>query len=149
MNPSTLQKDAGDADFNQVSELASWLSQNQGLAQINHPARTSTGTDFSNAANYNETWIPLVEFKNKDDWHWSYYWECGDGSGCTTYTILIFFGTVCRLPGWIKYALDQGIHWVLVAEMTTILPSHLILYVIRALLCRKLESTSSLQYKEV
>jgi len=111
MNPSSVQKDAADVDFNQVSELASWLSKNSGVAQHNHPARTSGGTDFSNPANYNETWIPLVEIKNANAWHWNYYWDCATGSGCSTsVNPYIPSGQVAGSTGWIKYALDKGIH---------------------------------------
>jgi parallel beta-helix repeat protein len=111
MNPSPTQKDKGDSDFNTVSELAAWLSTNSGIAQHNHPARTSGGTDFSNPANYNETWIPLVEFKNSVDWHWNYYWDCATGSGCTTYqNPHTISGQTAGSTGWIKYALDKGIH---------------------------------------
>jgi len=110
-SPSSTQKDAGDSDFNTVSELASWLSKNSGVAQHNHPARASGGPDFSNPANYNETWIPLVEFINQNDWHWNYYWDCATGSGCTTSTNPhVPSGQVAGSTRWIKYALDRGIH---------------------------------------
>ena len=111
LNPSATQKDALDLDFNNVAKLAAWMQQNSSIGQYAHPARTTSGTDFSNSSKYNETWIPLVEIKNQNDWHWSYYWNCSAGSGCTTYTNPhIPSGQTANSTGWIKYALDKYIH---------------------------------------
>jgi hypothetical protein len=114
MSPSSTLKSANDADFNTVAELATWLSSNQGVGQHNHPARSSGGTDFSSSANYNETWIPLVEMINQQSgtyyYHWNYYFNCSAGSGCTTYTNPRLPGQAASGTGWVKYALDKGIH---------------------------------------
>lgn len=111
-NVSVNQKDAGDTDFDTVAELTDWLSQNEGLGQQNHPCRSAL-VDWTNSVDSNETWIPLVEFKNKADWHWNKNWNCSDGSGCTTYTNpqVGGIGGVGETDNcWIKVALDQGLH---------------------------------------
>jgi hypothetical protein len=110
LNPSPTPKTSADADFNTVVEVADWLSKNQGVGQIAHPARVNQ-MNFSNPALYNETWIPLVEFKNYDKFHWNYYWDCAPNSGCTTYqNPKLIDGQVPNSQGWIKYGLDRGIH---------------------------------------
>jgi hypothetical protein len=115
LNPSATQRDAADANFDTVAELAAWMAQNSSVGHYDHPARTSGGTDFSNAANYNETWITAAEMINSNSgtyaWHWNYYFNCSAGSGCTTYTNPKMTGLQAASgTGWIKYALDQGIH---------------------------------------
>jgi PGF-pre-PGF domain-containing protein len=112
LNPSSTQQDALDTNFNTVVELTAWLQQNQGVAQHNHPARLQgSSTDFSNPLEYNETLIPLVEMVNSLWFHWNYYWNCSENSGCDTYvnpkdpSSGNASGT-----GWIKYALDRGMH---------------------------------------
>lgn len=117
INPSPTQQDALDSSFDEVSELSSWLSNNMGVAQINHPARTSDlATDFSNPSEYDEEWTPLVEIINKGQWHWNYYWNCSENSGCQSYTnphLPVDWRGKGQPPngtGWIKYALDHGIH---------------------------------------
>jgi hypothetical protein len=110
MSPSPTPKTAADSDFNTVAEVAEWLSQNQGIGQIAHPARVNQ-MDFSNPERYNETWIPLVEMKNYHHWHWDYYWNCSADSGCTTYVNPYPYpNQVANSTGWIRYGLDRGIH---------------------------------------
>lgn len=113
--PNDLKK-ANDEDFNTPIKLSYWLSQNGGVGIYAHPARSFTSTNFSDSSKYNETWIPLVDMINNNNgiyyYHWNYYWNCSQGSGCETYTnppvsshLQSASGT-----GWVKYALDEGIH---------------------------------------
>lgn len=116
-SPSSTQKDAADADFNTVAELANWLNSNQGVGHYAHPARTSGNTDWSNSANYNTTWIPNVEIQNRHEYHWSYYWNCSVGSGCTDSANPYQPGQAASGTGWIKKALDAGLHLGFVCGM--------------------------------
>jgi len=108
-DPSDKQIDAKDSNFSRISDLAAYLQQYNGIGQINHPARPSGGTDFSDPSKYNEQYIPLVEFINKDEWHFAYYWECAPGV-CSTQKNPRGAGQGVSGTGWIKYALDRGIH---------------------------------------
>ncbi len=114
LNPSATQQDAGDGSFNEISELSSWLSQNLGVGQYNHPARISGDTDFTNPAEVNETYVPLVEMINNQGgtyyWHWNYYFDCAPGI-CTTYQNPEGAGLQgAGGTGWVKTALEQGYH---------------------------------------
>jgi hypothetical protein len=108
-DPSAEQIDVEDGNFDELADLAVYLQQYNGIGQINHPARGSSGTDFSNPSRYNEQYIPLVEFINKDEWHFAYYWECAPGV-CSTQKNPKRAGQSASGTGWIKYALDRGIH---------------------------------------
>ncbi|MFH1784925.1 MAG: CARDB domain-containing protein [Candidatus Micrarchaeota archaeon] len=111
-NPNTTVMSAANPDFNTVAELAEWLSNNQGFGEHNHPARNAgSQTDFSDPTKTNDSWIPLVDMQNKGEWHWNYYWNCSDGSGCTNYTNPHDpSGGHPEGTGWVKYALDNGHH---------------------------------------
>jgi len=108
-DPSAEQIDAEDSNFSQLSDLVAYLQQYNGIGQINHPARGTGGTDFSDPSRYNEQYVPLVEFINKDEWHFAYYWECAPGV-CSTQKNPKRAGQGVSGTGWIKYALDRGVH---------------------------------------
>lgn len=109
MNPSLTRQGASDSAFNEVVELTSWLASNEGVGQHNHPARDSGGTDFSIPTNYDENVITLVEMVNQGQYHWNLNWDCEPGV-CTTYQNPKKPSSNADHKGWIKYALDQGIH---------------------------------------
>jgi len=108
-DPSAEQIDAEDGNFGEIADLVAYLQQYNGVGQINHPARGTKGTDFSDPSRYNEQYIPLVEFVNKDEWHFAYYWECAPGV-CSTQKNPKRAGQGVDGTGWIKYALDRGVH---------------------------------------
>jgi hypothetical protein len=116
INPPATFETNNNETLDTVQELAAWIVANNGVAQHNHPARASTGTDFSNPENYNETAIPLIAMIGQTGgvtytWQWNYYFNCSDDSGCTTYNNPKITGlTDDTGTGWVKYALDLGLH---------------------------------------
>jgi len=118
LNPSPTPKNVYNSDFNEVKELAAWLAANQGIGWYAHPVCHYVPVDFSNPANYDEKSIPLVEMVSAGGggWFWNYYWDCAPESGCSTYSNPRMPGTYGYAPstpssqGWIKYALDHGLH---------------------------------------
>ncbi|MEM4330558.1 MAG: S8 family serine peptidase [Candidatus Pacearchaeota archaeon] len=117
LNPSQTIKKANDENFNEVKELSEWLKENKGVGQYNHPARKNGGTNFSNKESYDEEIIPLVEIINLNKgipyWHWNYWWNCSNPSVCEDYINPTYDSSHLQEEngsGWVKYALDKGIH---------------------------------------
>ncbi len=74
---------ASPVDHDTMRSGSEWLSQNNGIGCICHPARDAVA--WSNPGVRNEQILPCVEILNKYDYHWSDKWLCAEGSGCTTY----------------------------------------------------------------
>ena len=102
------------ADYNTFSELVSWLEANDGMGCINHPARSANAVDWGSASINNETYLPCVEMLNKDYFHWNEYWNCSEGSGCTTYGNPSPDSSM-KYYGGVKNALDGGYRYGFVA----------------------------------
>jgi len=113
LNPTPTVKTKNDDDFNTVQEIAAWLEQTQGLAVYAHPAQYFS-LDWNNPALVNDTWIPLVDLKNKaGTWHWNYFWNCSayaETLGCVNYTNP-YTPTNDPTNAFVKEALDLGYHF--------------------------------------
>jgi hypothetical protein len=81
----SVKVDGDDPNYDTFGEFATWLSMNNGIACVNHPARADNTVMWIDTGVRNEQIYPCVEMLNKQDYHWSDQWICAEGSGCTTY----------------------------------------------------------------
>lgn len=114
-NGPTTKINGNDTDYDTPSELISWLSSNNGIGCINHPARTSNYINWSNSEINNQSYLPCVEILNKQYYHWNDYWNCSENSGCTTYANPKPDTNGVTWGGGVKRALDNGLHLGFVA----------------------------------
>jgi hypothetical protein len=109
----SVKVNGDDPNYDTFEEFATWLSQNNGIGCINHPALYSP-VNWSDAGVQNEQIFPCVEMLNRHHYQWSDQWICAEGSGCTTY------GnpsppTSADWRGAVKNALDNGLRLGFVA----------------------------------